>query len=143
MVPTEIILHHSLTTDSGTLSWGAIRRYHLDKGWRDIGYQVGIEVAADARGRESVEALFGRMLTEPGAHTYGRNRDSLGVCVVGNYDQAPPPIKVWQKTIQVVRSMQEVFGIRRDGVRAHRDYANKSCPGIHWDMDAFRSEVRL
>lgn len=39
MRPEHIIIHHSLTKDSETVSWNAIRRFHVNEnGWRAIGY---------------------------------------------------------------------------------------------------------
>ena len=39
MKPDYILIHSSGTKDSETLSWGAIRQYHIfDNGWIAIGY---------------------------------------------------------------------------------------------------------
>ncbi len=39
MKPEHIIIHCSGTEDSETVSWSAIRRYHIyDNGWANIGY---------------------------------------------------------------------------------------------------------
>lgn len=68
MTPTHIMLHHSLTKDSGTVSWGAIRRYHKEvNGWAREGYHAGIEMTMSG-GSASWETFLGRPWTENGAH---------------------------------------------------------------------------
>ena len=45
--PQKVICHHSLTRDSGSVSWGAIRKFHmetLDPPYKDIGYHCGVEL---------------------------------------------------------------------------------------------------
>lgn len=150
MVPTHVILHHSLTEDSGTVSWGAIRRYHTQvKGWRDIGYHWGIELVGDYH-----EVLLGRWWDDAGAHVaeLGMNQKSLGICLVGNFDQEPPSPPQWAVAQQLVRRLLvrwgipvgQVLGHREVGLQAGMDWRlgqYKSCPGRLFSMDDFRQEL--
>lgn len=78
MNPFTIILHHSLTKDNQTVSWGAIKDYHVNiNGWSDNGYHFGIEMM-----RGNVEILMGRMTDDIGAHCRGYNSDSIGIVLL-------------------------------------------------------------
>lgn len=138
MIPREIILHHSLTADSGTVSWGAIRRYHTDAmGWRDIGYHFGVELVG-----EDYEVLLGRTPLEDGAHTVGHNQTGIGICFVGNFDDDPVPAAQWLAGIKLVRWLMAAYGIPAKAIHGHREFAPyKTCPGILFDVDRFILDV--
>lgn len=137
MKPERIIIHHSLTKDFGTVSWGVIRNYHMvECGWRDIGYHFGIEIVGNHE-----EILLGRMPNEIGAHCKGYNR-SIGICCVGNFDNEPPPEKIWRACRRLVRWLMVDFEMTNHMVVGHRELAShKSCPGRMFDMDKFRREL--
>ena len=136
--PDRIIVHHSATKDSGTVSWGAIWKYHVRvRGWRDIGYHAGVELA-----RDRYEAFFGRPMTLMGAHTANQNGDSLGLCFVGDYDVEEPPLEMLMVGIRrVVIPWMDVFGIPVDEIYGHRSFSPKTCPGRLFSMERLRNLV--
>ena len=137
-VPTRIIIHHSLTKDSGTVSWNAIRNYHINtRGWDDIGYHAGAEFLRDHH-----EALFGRPWHIPGAHCLGYNSNSLGFVFVGNYDNREPPDGILQTGAKVLKIWMDLFEIGMDKIFTHNYFnAAKSCPGSKFDMIRLKNAI--
>jgi len=134
-----IVLHHSLTEDSDTLSWRAIRKFHKDKqNWRDIGYHFGIEKICG-----SYEILVGRMLTEEGAHVKGHNRNTIGICLIGDFDNSLPNTKQWYLAIKLVASLCKLFNLDSSNVLGHNEFDKaKSCPGKNFSMTKFRESLK-
>lgn len=133
--PEKVIIHHSLTKDSGTVSWNAIHHYHVNvKGWSDIGYHAGIE---DVEGK--YVCIFGRPDWVPGAHTYGENGRSLGFCFVGNYDQGrPSESRLRVACRRVLAPWLARWGLGVEALVPHSQFANKTCPGKLFPMDRLR-----
>jgi len=139
MKPEYIIVHHSLTKDSNTVSWGAIRKYHLSKGWSDIGYHAGIEFI-----QENIEVLLGRRWDKVGAHCSqdGMNKKSLGLCLIGNFDITVPDILVLDVATDLIRYWMRLFQIPAENVLPHRQFATyKTCPGRKFDFDFFQQRL--
>jgi N-acetylmuramoyl-L-alanine amidase len=138
--PTYIVLHCSETKDSGTVSWGAIRRYHTSVlGWDDIGYHFGVE-----RVGEDFEVLLGRLPNIHGAHckAAGMNGKSLGICCVGSFSGESVPEQQWLLALRLARYLMAAYMIPADKVIGHREVeAAKTCPGAWFNMDKFRGEL--
>lgn len=135
---THIILHHSATPDGIAHDWEAIRRYHTRTlGWKDIGYHFGVE-------RIGSEYLWlpGRSLDMTGAHTIGMNQTAIGVCIVGNFDKVPPPEEALLVLSVNLTLLCRQLVIPVDNIRAHNEYANKSCPGRLFPMAGVRERIR-
>lgn len=145
--PDTLVIHCSATKDSGTVSWPAIRRWHMglhpdspyrDRPWADIGYHFGIEYVGS-----EVETLIGRMPDRPGAHCRGHNETTLGICVVGDFDIYPPSCLVWQRALELARWICGRWEIPFGRVKGHCELdAGKSCPGIKFDIEKFRYELK-
>lgn len=138
-LPDRIVIHCSATDDSPGKDADAIRAYHKSLGWDDIGYHFLIE---DIGGRAVMVA--GRSPQFEGAHckAAGRNRDSLGVCVVGDFDKAPAPPQLFYRAARLVALLCFCHGIAPAMVSGHREWEpRKTCPGRHFDLVEFRAAV--
>lgn len=70
-----IIIHCSATRSSMDIGVKDIRRWHMAKGWSDVGYHWVI--------RRDGTLEQGREESVQGAHALPYNRNSLGICMVG------------------------------------------------------------
>jgi N-acetylmuramoyl-L-alanine amidase len=118
----------------------------LELPWKDIGYNLGLEMV-DGK----LQVMNGRPLGSVGAHCQGFNSRSIGICLVGNYDAAPPSDDRIFLLASLCRQLQIEFGIPRDQVIGHRESYGKlnppqpvakTCPGSAFDLDAFRKRLR-
>jgi len=128
--PDKIILHHSLTKDGEVKDYDSIKKYHIKTlGWIDIGYHYLIEKVGD-----KYEILRGRDERDSGAHTKGENTTSIGICLVGNFDIAPPPKEQLE---QLYILIEDIFA--RHGklpIYTHNHFASyKTCPGTQFPIE--------
>jgi N-acetyl-anhydromuramyl-L-alanine amidase AmpD len=141
MKPTHIIIHHSLTKDSQTVSFDAIKHYHTKVlGWKDIGYHYILERV----GKDDFQIFKGRDLNETGAHCkeQGMNHKSIGICCVGNYDEVFPPPMMVDKLIELLKQLMIVFQIPIENIKGHREYAHyKTCPGKEFDLKLIKQRL--
>lgn len=142
--PERIFLHHSLTKDSGSVSWGAIRNYHTKvkkPPWSDIGYHAGVELVFS--GNElNYEILMGRMWDIQGAHCRGQNQDSLAICFIGNFDNIEPVDDQLKAGAKIVSLWLALYDLTIGDIHLHREYdPNKSCPGKKFSLRHFKSFV--
>lgn len=82
MKPTDIkyiVVHCSATRSNQDIGYKEINQMHVDRGWSGIGYHIVI--------RRDGTIELGRPLDFAGAHAYGYNRVSYGVCLVGGLDK--------------------------------------------------------
>lgn len=138
MKPDRIIIHHSATEDTGTLSWPQIRHYHVNvRKWIDIGYHAGVELVREADGLESYEAMLGRSWVVPGAHCPGQNTHSLGLCLVGNFNEKEPPAGQLFAAARLVALWMFLFRIPVTMIYPHNAFHETDCPGRMFPFGRF------
>jgi N-acetylmuramoyl-L-alanine amidase len=125
----RIIVHCSATADDLDVDAYTIRKWHLDRGWNDIGYHYVI--------RRDGTIEEGRPEGVPGAHTKGFNHDSIGVCWVGDKYVG------WWQYISLLHTCADLcnkYGVKVEDVTGHYEYTDqKTCPNL--DMDTFRENL--
>jgi hypothetical protein len=131
--PSGICIHHSATPDGDHLDTAAIRRYHIQaNGWDDIGYHALVE-----RVGGEVRVIPGRPMEFQGAHCPELNATHLGLCIVGNYDLAPPDSDLLDAAAAWCRQQMERYGMALKDIAYHCDWSSKTCPGRQFPKGGF------
>lgn len=139
----RIIIHCSAS------SWGSaaeIRKWHLERDWTDCGYhfvigngKIRTDLYLDSQDG-SVE--IGRRIDgdqivedgEQGAHAYGFNSDSIGICLIGTDEFTGRQIG---SLLDLIRDLKLRFELKNVDIIGHYEInPAKSCPNL--DMKAFR-----
>ncbi len=121
-----IVIHCSATRGIQDVGAKDIRKWHMAKGWKDIGYHLVI--------RRDGTVEKGRALDEIGSHVQGHNARSVGVCMVGGLDD-----KTWQPANNftaaqwaALKTAVAMLVKRYPGAKVlgHRDFPGvaKACP---------------
>lgn len=112
----RIILHHA---DAKNCSAEDIHRWHLNNGWSGAGYHFLV--------RKDGKIYRLRSEDKVGAHAYGSNNNSLGICFEGNYMEEDMPEAQKEAGKELVAYLKNKYNITT--VQAHRDVCATSCPG--------------
>lgn len=124
----SIVIHCSDTPAGRNVSVADIRRWHLARGFADIGYHYVTSLDG--------QVLTGRPVEQVGAHCkqQGMNRRSIGICYIGGktadgktYADTRTPAQR-QALSSLVHRLRQKYAIPESRVFGHRDFAPKACP---------------
>lgn len=131
-VINEIIVHCSATPEGRDFTTSDIKRWHLERGFSDIGYHYIIY--RDGSIHE------GRNINISGAHCTNHNTASIGVCYIGGVDKnsIPKDTRTEEQKKALIKLLSD---LKRHYPKAiiygHCDFARKACPSFN-----ARSEYR-
>lgn len=166
-----VIVHHTAGTNDYSCAQSAdivraIYRYHaVELKWGDVGYHALVDKCGTVfEGRAG--GLRGDVV---GGHARGFNRNTFGVSMLGNYDQATPSSKTVESVAEISAWKLGTAGVPADGrteliaepannshhpagatvalptIFGHRDVSRTACPGQHGyqKLDPIRSRAAV
>lgn len=137
MIVKELILHCSATKEGKDYKASDVKRWHLQRGFVDIGYHYVIDLDG------TVEK--GRKDNAIGAHCLGHNSKSLGICYIGGLDEKGKPkdtrTEEQKKAMyELVQQLLKKYNLKITDVHGHYEFANKACPCFK--IEQFRKEYQ-
>jgi len=132
----KVMIHHTVTRDPETdakATLRAIYQYHaVMRGWGDIGYNFLIDQQGNVyEGRYGGKGVVG-------GHTLGYNYGSIGVAILGTYQDHAIPDPARAALLALIRAKAgdldptgQSFFVDRicPNINGHRGLVNSSCPG--------------
>lgn len=126
--PKWIIVHHTGGTDEDPLADTSshtleiVNEWHKHLGWEGIGYHWFIEKDGKTRA--------GRAETYHGTHTIDHNKDSIGICLAGNFDVTLPTQEQINALKTLLKDIRGRYPIPLENIVPHRKFAQKTCYGM-------------
>lgn len=136
---TKIILHTAAYR--GKANEELIRKWHWENGWDDIGYHY---VITGSFYDDKAEIQIGRPIGLQGAHAYGMNGSSIGICMTGHGDHMEWTDAQLKLLKNLVNNLLIRYNLRVEDVIGHRETwvekikKRKTCPGKLIDMKEIR-----
>lgn len=123
----EIIVHCSATPEGKDFTVADIKRWHLARGFSDIGYHYVIYRDGSIHtGRD--ESIIG-------AHCTGHNTNSIGVCYIGgcvSNGKTPKDTRTEAQKVSLLRLLSELKKKYPEAkVYPHYKFAAKACPSFN------------
>ncbi|MDT8719700.1 N-acetylmuramoyl-L-alanine amidase [Clostridium sp. 19966] len=125
-VPQMVVIHHA---EASTCTIQDIDNWHKERGWIGCGYHFLV--------RKDGSVYRGRPENAEGAHCYGYNSNSLGVCFEGNYMVDSMPDVQKQSGIELIKYLLQRYNLSR--IEPHRALYNTSCPGNKFPFDDIKN----
>lgn len=117
-----IVIHHVGEIDRD-VSAEEIHEWHKGNGWSGIGYHMVI--------RKDGTIERGRPEETVGSHAYGFNAKSIGINIVGDFEQSTPTDAQIEAAARLIAYLSEKYNITPTNktVVGHRDLMPTTCPG--------------
>jgi N-acetylmuramoyl-L-alanine amidase len=120
----KIIVHCTATPECRPTTVEDVRRWHLDRGWSDIGYHYLISLDGSIH--------EGRPVEKQGAHVSGHNKGSIGIVYVGGLDKDTFEAKDTRTEEQKEALLDLIKTLKRmhteATVHGHNEFSSKACP---------------
>ncbi len=122
-LPERIILHHTAIPSrkeyKGFMTIKKIQKEHLKREFCDIGYHFII--TPDGK------IVCGRNIFYEGAHTKSKNKGSIGVVLIGNFEEEKPLKKQANSLKNLIEFLKKFIKIKK--LEIHKNHSETLCPG--------------
>lgn len=126
------VIHHSgVDIKDNNKQFNSVRNYHIRRGWRDIGYHFFIENDGLVEN--------GRKVGTIGAHCIGKNYNSIGICLAGNFNNSTPSKAQIDSLRDLISKVKVLYPKAKIG--GHKQYWATSCPGKNFSDNVINSLV--
>lgn len=123
----EIIVHCSATPEGVPFTVSDIRRWHVQRGFSDIGYHYVVYLDGSVH--------TGRNEGRVGAHCTGHNSESIGVCYIGGCTKdgkSPKDTRTDKQKASLLTLLRELKNkYPKAKIYSHKTFANKACPSFN------------